>query len=265
MKPERKTAAELTETRRELGRPVFYVGIHRPACADLFEHAMLSLNKLQGRRSTFPVRNWILDSGAFTRITQGIGHMEVSAYAREIRQLARSGNLQAAVSQDYMCEPIALEATGLTLGEHQRLTVERYRLLRAFVGSVYIMPVLQGFAPDDYRRHIGDYGNDLTEGAWVGVGSVCKRNGHPRSVGVVLETIHRERPDLRLHGFGVKKTALAIESVSELLHSCDSMAWSFAARFEGRDGNDPMEAVRYAAAMQSQPVQREFDIQGNLG
>jgi hypothetical protein len=33
------------------------------------------------------------------------------------------------------------------------------------------------------------------------------------------------------------------------------MAWSFAARFEGRDQNDPAEAVRYGLRIRHMPVQ----------
>lgn len=61
----------------------------------------------------------------------------------------------------------------------------------------------------------------------------------------MLYSISRVRPDLRLHGFGIKRTALASAIVRNLLHSADSMAWSFAARREGRDANDWREAAQY--------------------
>ena len=78
--------------------------------------------------------------------------------------------------------------------------------------------------------------------AWVGVGSVCKRNAKPGEVFMVLDAIAMARPDLRLHGFGLKATALSEPGVRGLLHSADSMAWSFAARYEGRDRNSWVEA-----------------------
>lgn len=75
-----------------------------------------------------------------------------------------------------------LEKTGLTITDHQRLTIERYdELLRCDTG-VYIMPVLQGYAPKDYVSHVRQYGYRLAQGAWVGVGSVCKRNGDIRAI-----------------------------------------------------------------------------------
>lgn len=140
-----------------------------------------------------------------------------------------------------------LARTGLSVRQHQRLTLERYDAIRApGVGGVRLMPVLQGWATDDYRRHLDDYGERLGPAAWVGVGSVCKRQGDPRTIGLILERILRARPDLRLHGFGDKLTALRSAAVRSMLYSADSMAWSYAARRQGGDQNDWMEAFRFA-------------------
>lgn len=108
------------------------------------------------------------------------------------------------------------------------------------------MPVLQGFAPADYVEHIRLYGERLAFGQWVGVGSVCKRNGDVRMIERVLTAIKSARPDLRLHGFGLKTTALSSGLVRTLLHTADSMAWSFSARKQGRNANDWREAKAWA-------------------
>ena len=111
---------------------------------------------------------------------------------------------------------------------------------------VPVMPVLQGFMPDDYIRHIEAYGERLEPGMWVGVGSVCKRNGRPAAIMAVLLAIHVKRPDLRLHGFGLKRTALEDTQIRKMLTSADSMAWSFAARREEGDRNSWRTAKAYA-------------------
>ena len=85
----------------------------------------------------------------------------------------------------------------------------------------------------------------IAPGASVGVGTLCKRQGRPAVVAGILEAILRERPDLRLHAFGLKLTALKVRLVRDMLASADSMAWSYAARRDGRDANDPLEAYRY--------------------
>jgi hypothetical protein len=145
-----------------------------------------------------------------------------------------------------MREPAMLAKTGLSVAAHQRLTIERYRALRAVVdGSAYVMPVLQGYRPAEYVRHLARYGRDLRRGAWVGVGSVCKRNTDVDAIYAVLRAIRRVRADLRLHGFGLKTTALDDRAIRAALHSADSMAWSFHARRHGRNPNDWREARRF--------------------
>jgi hypothetical protein len=64
---------------------------------------------------------------------------------------------------------------------------------------------------------------------------------------------------LRLHGFGLKLTALSSSVVRGCLYSADSMAWSYAARRQGRDVNDWNEARLFVQRVASQPVvQRGF-------
>lgn len=224
----------------------FFVGLHHPHVAGNFETAFISVNTIRNRKAPFPARDWIMDSGAFSTIDKHGGYPHpVSEYADQIRRWKDNGNLLAAVSQDYMCEAHMLAKTGLTIPDHQRLTIERYDALLAEDTGVYIMPVLQGYSPSEYVQHIRMYGDRLKPGMWVGVGSVCKRNSNPFQIWRVLDAIKEERPDLLLHGFGVKKTSLQEPIVRDLLHTADSMAWSFAARREGRNANDWREAKAF--------------------
>lgn len=243
----------------------FFTGLHQPSDARHFDAAFISVNRLRPRKAPLATRDWIMDSGAFTEIsTHGRYRSSVADYAAEIRRWATngSGRLLAAVSQDWMCEAFIVKKTGLSVRKHQELTIERFDQLRAIdLCGVYLMPVLQGFAPADYVEHLRMYGARLEHGAWVGVGSVCKRNGTPDQVGAVLHAIKRERPDLRLHGFGLKTTALAHPLARSLLFTADSMAWSFHARKNGRNANDWREAIRWANAITSRPVQTVLDFQ----
>lgn len=237
----------------------FFIGLHQPSDAKRVEAAFISINRLRNRKGPFAVKRWIMDSGAFTTISLHGGYPGPPAtYAAEIRRWVKNGDLLAAVAQDYMCEPHMVARTGLTIPDHQRLTIERYDALVAADPGVYILPVLQGYEPGDYVAHVRQYGARLRRDMWVGVGSVCKRNGDPAAVEEVLLAIKRERPDLRLHGFGVKTTALGSGLVRDLLHSADSMAWSFHARINGRNGNDVEEAIRFARRIASMPVQESL-------
>lgn len=237
----------------------FYIGLHVVAHAKRFDRCMISVNRLRDRKSDFQAGEWMLDSGAFTEIkTHGHYRSEPHEYVAQVRRWSRCGRMVTAVSQDYMCEPLMVARTGLTIREHQLLTVDRYHALSRLAPDLPWMPVLQGFAPSEYVTNILDYGRLLPHGTWVGVGSVCKRNSSPASIEDVLLAIHRARPDLRLHGFGLKKTALASGIVRQLLYSADSMAWSWSARMQGRNGNCPEEAEQYRRKIHDQEWQRSL-------
>lgn len=223
---------------------IFYTGLHQPSDARYFDRCCISINRLRNRKSALKVGAQImLDSGAFTEIsTHGRYRATPAEYASEVRHVAKIAPVQIAVSQDWMCEPFILQKTGLRVVDHQIQTIERYDALLTENLPVPLMPVLQGYDPMDYRNHAMAYRERLTEGMWVGVGSVCKRNTSPEEIVRVLQAVKSVRPDLRLHGFGVKKTALLHPGVRSMLYSADSMAWSFAARKNGRNGNDWREA-----------------------
>jgi hypothetical protein len=232
----------------------FYVGLHQPSDAHRFESACVSINRLRERKKSLGCADVLVDSGAFTELhNYGRYRHSVAEYASELRRLHGDGVVQisAAVAQDYMCEPFMLAKTGLTVADHQRLTIERYDALMAEELPCPIMPVLQGYAPTDYQEHVLAYGDRLTHGMWVGVGSVCKRNSDPSAIIEVLSAIAAIRPDLKLHGFGIKATSLANPGVRELLHTADSMAWSFSARRQGRNANDWREAMAFADRVQA--------------
>lgn len=250
--------------------PAFFVGLHQPGDARHFVRACISINRLRGRLKPIDC-DVLLDSGAFTELNlYGKYRHSVDVYALELYRLHTAGvvRIVAAVAQDYMCEPFMLAKTGLTVADHQRLTIERYDDLVAALDALFggkcpfpVLPVLQGYAPADYARHVVAYGDRLKPGMWVGVGSVCKRNGQPEKIVDVLWAIKAVRPDLNLHGFGVKLTALLHAGVRAMLATADSMAWSVAARWEGRDRNSWLEARAFAdrviaaAALPGEPWQ----------
>lgn len=235
---------------------IFFVGLHQPSdCRRVDRPCMVSINRLQGpkgRRSPFSAGvPWVMDSGAFTQVALNGGYADPPAtYAALIRRWAEIDPPLWAASQDFMCEPFVLTKTGCTVKQHQRMTIERYdRLVDCDTGGVPVTPVLQGYHPGEYRQCLEDYGDRLLPGMVVGVGSVCKRNINADEILAVLSVIQRERPDLKLHGFGLKRTALSSGEIRARLASADSMAWSFAARRQGRKANDWREAQMFHDAL----------------
>lgn len=181
------------------------------------------------RRLPRATAGWALDSGGFTELdTYGRWTLGEDDYVREVeRYRDEVGLLEWVAPQDWMCEPFMLEKTGLDVAEHQRRTVASFVSLRARLGEL-VVPVLQGYALDDYRRCADLYaaaGVDLAGEALVGLGSVCRRQDM-----AVAGTIVRALADdgLALHGFGVKATG--VRSYGDALASSDSMAWSYNGR-----------------------------------
>lgn len=190
---------------------LFFTGLHQPGDAKHFDRACISIHRLETRRKPVECAEVFVDSGAFTKLAKhGCYPEPVEVYAAQLHRLHTQGVVRIAVAscQDYMCEPFMLAKTGLTVLEHQRLTIERYDALLAELTRLFdgpppfeVLPVLQGFTVSDYLRHIDMYGERLTPGMWVGVGSVCKRQGRAAIIEDLLCAIKEVRPDLRLHGF----------------------------------------------------------------
>ena len=130
---------------------IFFVGLHQPSDAKHFERCFLSVNRMRDRKADIGCDNWLMDSGAFTEIQKyGRFREEPAEYAAQVKRW-RGRGLARAVSQDYMCEPFITEKTGMTVKQHQDLTIERYDELYNLCGNI-IMPVIQGYEPQRIRK-----------------------------------------------------------------------------------------------------------------
>jgi hypothetical protein len=199
---------------------------------------VVSRRVLAGRRTQPPRPQgaWALDSGAFTELSL-YGRWTVGAgeYVDQVQRItAGVGSAPEWVGpRDWMCEPVILAQTGLTVWDHQDRTCADYADLLERAPGVPWLPVLQGWAPADYERHLRLYecwGVRLERLGRVGVGTVCRRQATAEVAGVLAGLAGA---GLKLHGFGVKLGGLARPGVAAALASADSMAWSFAARREG--------------------------------
>ena len=253
---------------------LFWLGTHRPGWAWSDRDAVgrpippgplfISAAELRRRKSPFPRARVpvAIDSGGFTEVTQRGGWtVPPGEYVELVRRAsAQLGTVAWAAIQDWMCEDIALASTGLTIADHQRLTIESYLELTELAPDVRWLPVLQGRSVGDYIEHLGAYaraGVDLRAHQLVGVGSVCRLQATSKIREIVGELAGR---GLRLHGFGVK--ALGLAAVADLLRSADSLAWSYRGRklshnegaldSTGRNlGNSPEQAEAWRRRMQA--------------
>jgi len=207
----------------------FWLGTHEPAWLGRLNVPLFVSHRRLARRRSLPraIGSWALDSGGFTELSMHGGwRTPREAYVEAVARYSEEiGKLAWAAPMDWMCEPIMLATTGLSVREHQERTVVNYLELR---DRGPFVPVLQGWTLTDYERCVGLYeeaGVDLATLPLVGLGSVCRRQ-HSWEIGTIVGELSGR--GISLHGFGVKKVGLA--KYGHALASADSMAWSFRAR-----------------------------------
>ncbi|WP_455709622.1 deazapurine DNA modification protein DpdA family protein [Micromonospora sediminicola] len=240
----------------------WYMGIHRAYW--LSRPELADVAKFVSRR-VFPKGDFPpaygpfgVDSGGFTEL-QLLGGWKTTAvmYVAFLRKVwAQCGPFDFAAPQDWMCEdivikggqagPLRFKGTGLSVRIHQELTTGNLLELRGLAPELPIIPVVQGQRVQDYIRHVhmyADAGIDLTREPLVGVGSVCRRQHMDEAIEIMQAL--RDLGIPRLHGFGFKIEGL--RACWNLLHTADSMAWSFDGRHAG-----PCQHPPYATGKQPQ-------------
>ena len=218
----------------------FYLGTHEVRWLTIANVPLfVSHRRLRGRKTLPKVgrHGYAIDSGGFSELSlYGTWKTTPEEYVAAIaRYDTEIGHMDWAAPQDWMCEPVMLAKTGLTVLEHQRRTVANFQqLVNVWPdhsdAECPFMPVLQGWELEDYLtcwRMYEDAGINPREYETVGLGSVCRRQA-TEEIGAIVRELREIDDDLPLHGFGVKLDGLRL--YGEHLASADSMAWSFNAR-----------------------------------
>lgn len=138
---------------------------------------------------------------------------------------------------DFCCEPqIAKDSDEVARRVLQTAMMLEHNRDEAEAQNIQApMPVLQGWAPDDYLLCAEMMGElpDL-----VGLGSVCRRSlGGQDGLLAILSALDRALPkSVGLHLFGVKGSAIGALAGHPRIISLDSQAWDRAARWEASKG-----------------------------
>lgn len=172
-----------------------------------------------------------IDSGGFSELSMfSKWTINEKEYISELKRLSNLNlNFQWAAQQDWMCEDIMLQKTGLNVLQHQINTVENFEKLNCLEHDFQIIPVLQGQTIHDYVQCFDlfeHYGFNLRSFKTVGIGSICKRQSSDE-IGDIIKTFYKK--GIKIHGFGVKKQG--IQKYGHFLKSADSLAWSYNARY----------------------------------
>lgn len=214
----------------------FYLGTHEPSWLERTDVPLFLSRRRLARQKKRPraLGPWALDSGGFSELSlHGEWTITPEQYVSEVRSYRDEiGKLEWAASMDFMCEEKIRAMTGLTVSEHQLLTIEHYQKLRDLAPEIPWAPVLQGQTIRDYWEHVEHYvrrGVDLRSAPVVGIGSICRRQGTDE-VRTLIATLRAE--GVKLHGFGLKRSAFKSGGLVACLDSSDSMAWSFHYRKE---------------------------------
>jgi len=141
----------------------------------------ISFRQLKKRKKLIRSKGkWALDSGAFSEI-QDHGKWKNSSeeYAYKVQSFHEQiGNLKWASIQDWICSPMALKKTGLSIRQHQKRTINSYCTLTKLAKNISWIPILQDWDIKSYLNHIKMYeaeGISLEKEKIVGVGSIAVR------------------------------------------------------------------------------------------
>lgn len=137
--------------------------------------------------------------------------------------------------RDYPCEPELLKKWGRTPRENILRTVDNHRKLLGIADDLGIsdtaVSVVQGWSLDDYLYCLDEFRSAGLIRNYMAIGSICRR-GQLNTISKIITTLRQELPGwVKLHGFGLKITALENKAVWDSLYSIDTGAWDYNARW----------------------------------
>lgn len=134
-------------------------------------------------------------------------------------------------SMDYPCEPELLEIHKTTVKEQIEKTIEKNAELIDIPSESILIPVIQGWNPEDYTYCVDRLRENGLLSNYMAVGSLCIRKSI-KNVKKVISALREALPrSVKLHGFGLKIDSFKHRYVFDNLYSSDSMAWLFNKKF----------------------------------
>lgn len=168
---------------------------------------------------------YAIDSNGYKEIrTHGRYLAGASEYAVEVDEwIMMIGRPDFVAIQDWTCCPESVKASGKSVEEHQKRTLDSYLALKSLSPSVPWMPTIQGFTESQYLGSLHMHlkaGVNLIKEKIVGIGSVCRLQCK-KMIGRVCRVM--QRMGIRLHGFGFKFRELI--HAHDAVETADSAAW----------------------------------------
>jgi len=138
--------------------------------------------------------------------------------------------------RDYPCEPQILRRHNITVYDQiDRTLTHHIKLLELhdrLAVSATPVPVIQGWRMEHYHECIDLFREHGLISNYMAIGSLCRRH-QVKKIRRIILGVRRELPSwVKLHAFGTKISVLRNKDVVQALHSVDSAAMDFAARFK---------------------------------
>jgi len=127
--------------------------------------------------------------------------------------------------RDYPCEPgISRNLRGSNI-ERIDATIENTKECLA-IDEVPWISVVQGYSPDEYLYCCQRIKDEGLETEHLAIGTLCcrKKVAEARKV---IELVHRQFPNAKLHGFGIDLRFLKDPRIRTALWSSDTQAWKW--------------------------------------
>lgn len=211
-----------------------YIGVDNKAYMDfapeMLPNVCYSYATYQNRQKPLwkPPGKMLLDSGGFVFISK---HGRYTSSLVKYLAFVRKNNPDLFVSQDWTCDPLSIERTGLTVEEHIHRTVDNaiqiWGRLTEEEQKKFI-PVIQGWDVKDYLECIDLYRQSGIEITYYGLGSLVRKNCDSDIARIISRVSEELGPDIKLHGFGVKVGV--INRLHNHLTSIDTQAGMFYAK-----------------------------------
>lgn len=206
-------------------------------CRELqYPHVLISFATRKNRPPQYGPELFIDSGGFFSSLKSG----RYASADEEYLQYIQRWQPAAWALRDYPCEPHLLQQWDRTVQDNIRRTVEHHAKLLDLAQDCGLqetaVPVLQGWHPRDYIDCLDLFRDAGLIKGYMAIGSICRR-GQVGQIERIITALRQELPGhVKLHGFGLKYTALRERSIWQYLHSVDTGAWDYEARWRKHRG-----------------------------
>jgi len=215
-----------------------------------YPNILINFMTKTNRPPKYPYELLFIDSGGFFSSMQAGHYTKTDA---EYLEYIEAKNPAFFALRDYPCETELLKKHSRTVFEHIKMTVEHHCLLLDMLPEYNInavpIPVIQGWSVEDYQLCIDLFRERGLITDYMAIGSVCRRTSIKNIRDIIVSVRDNLPAKTKLHGFGVKLTALKDLAIWNALYSVDSGAWDYVARwkkFRGEETNIPDASLNAA-------------------